>query len=140
MAGRLKDVLAMTGLKSVIDRQRVPLSGTEIHDVLQMSGGFHDALLDTSRLVADVWIVELRHVYFPGERCYDAFGTDGCDLHFSGCNVPEETVCEAQDREIFELRLAGDRASIVFSFDGMEISGITFDPEQSFLQWRIRHA
>jgi hypothetical protein len=81
--------------------------------------------------------LELGHAYFPGDGRYDVFGTDGCDLHLLGCNVPEEIVSEAQDREIFELDLTGDQLRFVFSFDGLEINGITYSPERSFLEWRF---
>ena len=128
----------MTGPKSLIDGGRIALSEVRFRQFLQMVGGFHDALLDTSCKVGDTWILEIRHVYFPSEQRYDAFGTDGCDLHLCGCNVPEESVREAQDREIFELELAGDQVGIVFSFDGMEITGIKIAPERSFIQWRFR--
>ena len=116
---------------------RVYLSDPRIHDILEFTSGFHDALLESSRREEDVWIIEIRHVYFPDELQYDAFGSDGCVVHLSGCNVPEEVVREAQDREFFSFELSGNLLAIVFSFDGMEVTGVRCDPDRSFLEWRF---
>lgn len=125
----------MQGLETIIRSERIPLAGSEFQELLKAVGGFHDAFIDTSRKLGDTWIIEIRHVYFLGVERYDAFGTHGCDLHLAGCNVPESWVGEAHDREIFEFGVARDQAHFVFTFDGMEMSGITFDPERSFAQW-----
>ncbi len=117
---------------------RIPLDGPEIDAILSLVGGFHDAVLDSSRYEARAWILEIRHTYFPVERRYDAFGTDGCVLHLAGCDVHEDMVEAAQDRELFGLELATSRLDLVFSFDGMEMAGITFAPERSFLEWRFK--
>lgn len=96
---------------------------------MELAGGFHDALLDSGRREEDVWILEIRHIYFPDKRQYDAFGTDGCVLHLAGCDVSEEVVREAQDREFYRFELSGNLLSIVFSFDGMEVAGIRYDAD-----------
>mgnify|MGYP001317747374 CR=1 FL=1 len=93
----------MPGPAARVLSDKVSLSGHEIHEALDLASGFHDALLETSRIEADMWILEIRHVYFPDLRRYDAFGTDGCLLRLAGCDPPAEVPFNP-DRSFLEWR------------------------------------
>lgn len=52
----------MQGLDAFIHSGKVHLAGSEFQETLKAVGGFHDAFIDSSRKLGDLWIIEIRQV------------------------------------------------------------------------------
>lgn len=123
----------------VFQRAKTSLSDPFFKTILKCAGSFHDARIASSQYVDANWMLEIVDIYFPVERKYNIFSTSGCVMYISNCiGLTSSTVMEVIERELFELKLNGDKISMVFSFDGMEISNLKFDPRDSYFQWIFR--